>query len=191
MPPRMRSRSPLRAVSMSTGTSEVSCSASPLMLVSTCQPSRPGIITSRITRSGRSRRSTSRPSGPAAAVRTRCPSRSRLIRTMSRISASSSTTNTVAMAVARLATGWLGLSDSRHPHVGLPDLRQAREPLRAPPRLFEQRRATLGLDRLDELLPHLVLLELGFEPDQLLHHPSHAIGVVAAVSQHTAEALGA
>src|SRR5689334_23735220 len=66
----------------------------------TCQPSRPGIITSRRITSGSSLRAFSSPVGPSLASSTSIPSASRFTRQRSRIGASSSITSTLVIGPA-------------------------------------------------------------------------------------------
>src|ERR1035437_5540329 len=108
----MRSSVCARAVSMITGIRLVR--ASRRNSFSTPYPSRPGNITSRMIRSGRSRSAVSVPVMPSNARIATNPTRSRLKAMRSEASCSSSTTRIVRMAWAKLASGRTGRN---HPSV--------------------------------------------------------------------------
>src|SRR5437764_4354439 len=195
IPPLMQSSSAARAVSIRTGI-VASSSRSALMRLRTPHPSVPGIITSSTTTSGCSSRTISRARSPLGAVGTRWPSRSRLWRMIVRMSCSSSTARTVAMAPffsrcveqRLLSGGGLG-SHPSHPRLGLADLGERREVLRRRPDLVEQRLPALGLHRLDEPLPQLVLQKLGLDAEQALDDAGRTTPAPPLV-QHPLEAIG-
>src|SRR5215211_5246615 len=93
--PRARSRTSARAVRKTIGIELVLSLSSSSS--ATCQPSRPGIITSSRITSGSSLRAFSSPVGPSLASSTSIPSASRLTRQRRRIGASSSITSTRVM----------------------------------------------------------------------------------------------
>src|SRR3954447_15441604 len=177
MPPRMRSSSAVRAVSINTGIVD-SSSLSALMRFRTPHPSVPGIITSSTTTSGRSVRTISKALSPSGAVRTRCPSRSRLCLMIVRMSSSSSTARTVAIAPfiltgppplpGRLLSGSRLGAHPCDPALGLAYLGESGQIVGGVPDLVEEVAAALGLDPLDELLTELVLDELGLDSEQPL-----------------------
>src|SRR5436190_6992852 len=198
MPPRMRSSSAARAVSISTGMF-ASSSRSALIMLRTPQPSVPGIITSRTTTSGFSSRTISRARSPFGAVSTRWPSRSRLCWMIVRMSCSSSTAKTVAMAPffsgsvtanQRLLSGRGLGSHPGHPRLRLTDLGQGRQVVGRLPDLVEQRPPALGLDSLDEPLAELVLEELGLDAEQPLDDAGRP-GLAAPLVKDPLETVGA
>src|SRR5215213_6929619 len=102
--PRARSRASARAVRKTIGIEPV---RSPSISSSaTCQPSRPGIITSSSTTSGSSLRAFSSPVGPSLASSTSIPSASRLTRQRRRIGASSSITSTLVIGPLSTLAGY-------------------------------------------------------------------------------------
>src|SRR5215218_7608890 len=131
--PRARSRASARAVRKTIGIELV---RSPSISSSaTCQPSRPGIITSSRITSGSSLRAFSSPVGPSLASSTSIPSASRLTRQSRRIGASSSITSTRVIgplfdSVAHTHSRSSSLALAQHGGSGQ---RQGERERRAPP----------------------------------------------------------
>src|SRR2546426_3649207 len=170
---------------MNTGISERSRRLPALSSSSTVQPSTPGIRTSRNIASGVSSRTRASASAPSAAVRTRCPACSRLIRTSSRMSGSSSTTKTKAIA-ANVRPGC-----SRHalePLLRSRELGERGQRLGAAPGGVDRTRAARTLDSGDEGFPDLVLPELRLESEQLVQNAGDA-AIATARLQHARHAL--
>src|SRR5262245_10927429 len=106
------------------------------------------------------------------------------MRTSSRMSGSSSTTRT--RAIARDVSCWSG--DAAEPLGRLRQLVDRREVFGAAPRRVERARAAGTLDGRDERLPHLVLTELRLEAEQLVEDAGDT-SAAAARLQHTRHAL--
>src|SRR5437763_6472683 len=185
IPPRRRASGSSAAVTMNTGISDRSRRLPALSSSRTAQPSVPGMRTSRNNASGGSWRTLASASSPSAAVTTRCPACSRLIRTSSRMSGSSSTTRTRAIAghVIRRRSGHAG-----EPLLRPRELVHRRERLRTAPGGIARVGAAGAHDLGDERFPDLVLTELRLEPEQLVQDAGDA-STASACLEHARHAF--